>query len=86
MRVLLGWMIVVGLSAAAAADPPSAPQASAALAKAADAAADQPIGSAVDLITSKRAAEALPLLDAAIALQETAHADEKRQIFCAASP
>jgi tetratricopeptide (TPR) repeat protein len=86
MRALLGAMIVAGLSASVAADPPAAPQAPPASAKAADVAAEETIGTAADLIKSKHAAEALPLLDAAIALQDAAHASEKRQIFCASSP
>jgi len=41
---------------------------------------------AVILIHQKKAAEAIPLLDQAIAILEKAHAGEKRQIYSARSP
>ena len=43
------------------------------------------VDQAVTLIREKRLAEALPILDAAIAREEKTYANEKRQIFCARS-
>jgi len=83
-RCLLAGCLFLTVAGAVAANAASNPNAEPATPEAVDP-AETLVNEAADLIDQKRPAEALPLLEKAIALEEQSYAGEQRQIFSSRS-
>ncbi|PTQ12220.1 diguanylate cyclase [Sphingomonas oleivorans] len=86
MRVAFGLMPLLVISTVAVAENPTVivqrDDSKATIEQGANTEVEKLEREAIALIRAKRSAEALPILDAAIAAEDKSHADEKRQIFC----